>query len=212
MYNGLMRVLHWMKQNDIKKDQIDLTVFDFNLVPRELVNLAVERLKEQASDSCVLLLKSGDRMAFVVDNMLPLVAYGLFEKALYTAYISVRTNYHVWRLKDLKALFLYADRNKLYNLNSKSPNEYPVVVYRGVSGKGQGYRPKGLSWTSDFEKAKWFASFPEERYGKKLDNCRVFKTTIKKRSVYFYTNEREEKEYVCNITSKHPIELVWQKD
>lgn len=69
----------------------------------------------------------------------------------------------------------------------------PVIeVYRGVA---VGRNPKGLSWTMDYENAKWFAG----RFNSGSKKGYIQKATIRKENVLAYFNTRNENEIVANI-------------
>lgn len=63
------------------------------------------------------------------------------------------------------------------------------TIYRGVA---VGRNPKGLSWTQNFEKAKWFS----ERFDREDKKGYIQKATAKKEDVLAYFNTRGEDEIV----------------
>lgn len=65
-----------------------------------------------------------------------------------------------------------------------------VTLYRGVSGDGQ---MDGLSWTTDIEKARWFANRFQSREGRF-----VIEAEIPTSLVLCYTDGRGEKEVVLS--------------
>lgn len=70
--------------------------------------------------------------------------------------------------------------------------EPEIEVYRGVA---VGRNPKGLSWTTDFENAKWFAG----RFNSGSKMGYIQKATVRKENVLAYFNTRSEDEIVANI-------------
>jgi hypothetical protein len=69
----------------------------------------------------------------------------------------------------------------------------PITVYRGLQDKKT--RRKALSWTLDYEVARWFAN----RWSNKASGTgRILKSAIRKSDVYMYTNVRGERETVVN--------------
>jgi len=64
-----------------------------------------------------------------------------------------------------------------------------ITIYRGLQGKKA--KCRGLSWTTDLEKAKWFA----KRFA---FNGNIFQAEISKKDVFFFTDERNEAEVVTN--------------
>ena len=204
-------ITKWSSENNIDKNKINPALFKFIFTPKHQMDDAIRSLQAQDIEGAMYCLESQNRMAFVSDNLSPLIAYGFYEKALFNAYIGTVTNLKYWKLRDLRFMFNLADKDTLYGLGDNFDKEYPLTVYRGICGGGNAYRPRGLSWTTDLEQAKWFATFPQQRYGKKFNNIHVYKTQVSREKIYFCTNGREENEVVCNITPKHKIELVWSE-
>lgn len=73
-----------------------------------------------------------------------------------------------------------------------------IVVYRGVNRKGS---YKGLSWTTDRERAEWFAS-------RWKINSAVYKATIAKADVLACFGERGEEEIVLDSRKLKNIEKL----
>ena len=64
-----------------------------------------------------------------------------------------------------------------------------VTIYRGLMDKKS--KVRGLSWTTDFERAEWFAN----RFNR---GGKIMKADIKKQHIFMFTNDRSEKECVVN--------------
>ena len=75
-----------------------------------------------------------------------------------------------------------------------------LVIYRGVGGKLDLKKAKALSWTTDFEIAKWFAL----RFSK---NGIVFKGIIEHSHIYSYFNR--EKECVVDYKTINLIDQIF---
>jgi hypothetical protein len=149
-----------------------------------------------------------DCLAFVVDNLRSLKIAGLYEEALLDAYFITRVNHHRWELGALQMIFEVADRKVMLGLCEDIPTPLPCTIYRGVSGRGRNRRVRGLSWTLDFEQAKWFAT----RY-KELPSPAVYQYTVKDdRYIYAYSNDRQEQEVVCLLPRHAKPKLVWGTD
>ncbi len=85
----------------------------------------------------------------------------------------------------LRYLFEMCDRNNLRAAGDPLPGFGPFVMYRGIAGIGRQRRPRGLSWTSSLECARWFA----ERSGLQgLANTAVVTITVPDEDVLAYTN------------------------
>lgn len=116
-------------------------------------------------------------------------------------------------LKEIIGWFKRADRTKLMtweeNLelthlrNGGDTNSNILTVYRGVSFDG---KPEGLSWTTDLEKARWFAN----RF--KSDNPKVYKMEIDLMdytdSILAYFSNRGESEVVIDTTRCYNWEVL----
>jgi hypothetical protein len=63
-------------------------------------------------------------------------------------------------------------------------------VYRGVAGYGEHRRVRGISWTGDLERAKWFAA----RWD--LHDPAVYTVTVSKSTLLSYLDQRKEDEYL----------------
>lgn len=92
-------------------------------------------------------------------------------------------------------MFKKADKSVLmtevdYEIYNNLPQS--IRVYRGVA---VGRNPKGISWTNDIEKAKWFAN----RFNKENEVGYVQTTVVDKSQVLAYFDTRNEKELVCDI-------------
>lgn len=97
--------------------------------------------------------------------------------------------------EELIRIFGSADQKYLmteedYKALSEMPEE--ITIYRGCQDKKA--KVKGMSWTTAFEKANWFAT----RWHKGSDAGKVYTAQIKKSDVYMYCTERGEEEVVVN--------------
>ena len=90
-----------------------------------------------------------------------------------------------------KSAFMDKEDLKIYNELSEK-----ITVYRGCGEKGT---VKGFSWTTDKDKAFWFAT----RFSR---SGKVFKAVIPKSGVIAYTNQRGEKEVIVDIKQLSDIE------
>lgn len=104
--------------------------------------------------------------------------------------------------KDFIKFFKMAQKDKLmdsdeYNIYKNLPEE--ITVYRGTGDDAKYFH--GLSWTLDYEKAKWFAT----RWGNK---GRIYKGTIRKDDILAYFLRRDESEAVIDYTKLTNVEEV----
>lgn len=128
----------------------------------------------------------------VMMNAGPLLARGLYERALVEAFHRTRTNNHMHSVASLCALFAHADRARL-RAAEPLPGPGPFAIYRGVGGRGPARRVRGLSWTADIDKARWFA---ERARGWGLADPAVYTATVAEPDVLAYVNAREEQEFI----------------
>jgi hypothetical protein len=124
-------------------------------------------------------------------NAKALQSRGLYELALFDAWPASRTNNRHWPLHELHYMFSRADRSRLLAAGEPLPGAGPFTLYRGVAGMGRARRVRGFSWTADAEQARWFAN----RF-KQLADPTVFQVSVQAQDVLFYTNRREEQEFV----------------
>jgi hypothetical protein len=103
----------------------------------------------------------------------------------------------------VEAVVSLVDREKLRALGDLLPAGPPWTVYRGVAGKRRARRVRGWSWTSDLDRAWWFA----ERFPSFGDPA-VFVATIEREHILFYTDDRNEKEFVLDLPARHPVKRV----
>lgn len=125
-------------------------------------------------------------------------ASGLREAWLMTEFpnadpnLTLAEKVRYFRKADPKILMSKSDYARFLSL----PDE--IVVYRGINRKGS---YKGLSWTTDRERAEWFAS-------RWKINSAVYKATIAKADVLAYFGERDEEEIVLDSRKLKNIEKL----
>jgi hypothetical protein len=167
-----------------------------------LANRALKQKKEQMARA----IANGELMTVVwlherpyrIDALrdyvaMPSVPEADFAKALLQAWTdceNVWQNYDWWvELLSMRKIdwMSYADK-----VDSEAFDALPAVVdiYRGGITS---WEDTPLSWTTDREKAEWFA----RRFGK-VEDANLMKATIEKKHIYFYTNGRSESEVVVD--------------
>lgn len=140
-------------------------------------------------------MEAKNSLAFVFDNMVPLMARGMYEKAVINALTGTRTNNHDWETSVILWMLGMAKPERLREL-FPLPGPGPFTVYRGICGEGAARKPRGLSWSASLDIACWFACFIGERYGWKNYNPAVVKAKVTADEVYAYTDDRGEAEFV----------------
>ena len=180
---------------------------DLNLssVEPQLIELAKSALVENDILKVMGYMPNTRRLVFVIDNYLELKQRGIYEEALFDAYIGTRTNFSRWSFDLIKYLFEKADRGKFFKSGDPLPGDGPFIIYRGISGCGAARRIRGISWTGSMERAIWFA----KRFD--FEKPAVFEATVDKCLVYAYSNERSESEFLCKIPPDLKLMKVWPK-
>lgn len=166
---------------------------DLSCVDGFFIEDALKKWERGREDYILAVMMSNEiELNFVVDNMHRLIARGTYEKCLLSAYISTRTNHSHWHKKNLEMLFMLANKQKLLMAGNKLPDSNEFILYRGVSGTGHKRRIRGISWTSDIDRAKWFANRMAELFG----NPGCYNINVKRNHILAYCNERNENEFL----------------
>jgi len=168
---------------------------NLDLIAPSLRVAAVDALKQ--GDVLGFLIKSErgntDWLAIVGANASALRERGLYEEVLIHAWEGTRTNHASADPMLLERLFASADKAKLRAAGDPLPGPGPFTLYRGVAGVGARRRHHGMSWTSSFDCAAWFAS----RYS--LPDPAVLRVEVEERAVHAYLNGRAEEEFIVAL-------------
>jgi hypothetical protein len=179
--------------------------------------LWLEPIQPDLRDQAVAALEDGDVLAFLncadntaglylVDrNAAQLRARELYEAALLAALTDTRTNNHEWSMRALRQLVERADRARLRACGDPLPGPGPFTLYRGVAGTGAARRVRGLSWTNDLAKARWFAN-RAQLVG--LVDPAVVRTTVAEPDVLACTNDRKEREFIVLLPARTRVVRV----
>ena len=180
--------------------EIDLDSF----VSYEEIEKAEQYREEGDIVSILFTMHWSYTLDFVNYNRLILKDCDLYEEALLTAYTCAKINWSDMSLQDLNLMFSLADRNKLLSSGDPLPDNEPFIIYRGVSGTGSKRRVRGISWTSSFDRAKWFATrFPDQA------NPAVFQLSVLKDDIYAYSNAVSEEEFLIDVGEHLKPIKVW---
>ncbi|MDF1593080.1 MAG: hypothetical protein P1P89_16315 [Desulfobacterales bacterium] len=167
-------------------------------------NMSKEEIEDYVGD--ILVQMPNHRwLEFTFDNFEELHKKGVYERFLLRALTGCRGNNHRWSAWDIELMLDIADRNKLMEAGDPLPGSGPFTVYRGVAGKGPARRLRGISWTSDFDKAVWFA----RRFERFLNKPMVYETVVQREQVLAYNNSRNESEFLCLIPKDQKLRRVW---
>jgi len=128
---------------------------------------------------------------------------GLYERALLTAFVDTRTNNSHWPLDRLRLFFACCDRERLRAAGDPLPGPGPFVLYRGVAGQGARRRLRGLSWSGDLERARWFANRLS------LPRPAVLEVTAEESAILAYVKDRKEQEFVVDLPPTVRPVRVW---
>ena len=146
-----------------------------------------------------------DHLAIVFDNFHALQARGLYEQALLAAWTSPRKNFAGWDIRVLSWMFRKANRVRLRANGHRLPGPGPFTLFRGVSGRGPKRRARGLSWTDDETRARWFA----QRYASQFGNPAVYRIVVPARDVLAFLDDRQEREFVIFPPTKVTQHREW---
>lgn len=180
------------------------TPWNLNLIPDVLRDQAVEAI--DAGDVEGWLSKASNDVStyIVAHNMEPLRERELLERAVVQAMQMIRgNNHHLYGRLD--ALFSGCDRARLLAVGDPLPGVGPWTLYRGVGGLGRARRLRGYSWTADREVAEWFA---RRAHLNGLSAPAVVSATAHAGDVLFYTNAREEREFVLQLPPTAKVTTV----
>jgi hypothetical protein len=164
--------------------------------PEVLRPRASEAFEEKDAAGFLTLTDNELGLQVVADNFLPFQECALYEEALLHAWTGCRTNWCRYDPKVLLKLFAHTDRKRLLALGDPLPGPGPFILYRGVAGT-RFRHVRGLSWTADRDKAKWFA----ERYAD-LGHPAIYQATVPANLVFVRIHDepfgRQEDEFVVN--------------
>lgn len=142
-------------------------------------------------DSVILLIQKPYKLAFL-NRIKQYISMKTFSEWLGEIWVTVENpnmdamisidTLLEWFTEADKTVLMSSDELKTYN---NLPDE--VQIYRGVGEKSN---PKGLSWTLNIEKAKWFA----DRYKKGY----VLTALAKKKDILAYFAGRKEEEVIID--------------
>lgn len=156
------------------------------------------------ADGFLLTASNDFGLDLVWHNIEPLRDARIYERALLTAFFTIRTNNARWPMFALRLLFLIADRKRLLEISDPLPEGERFVLYRGVAGRGNQRRVRGMSWTDDQEQAVWFA----KRFSSSLADPAVYTATVGHSEIYAHINTRKENEYVVVLDKKTKAKKV----
>lgn len=153
-------------------------------------------------EGCLVAMSNMEYMPFLISHLEPLIKNGFYEEILFDALTMPSINLHHVPFQTLRNLLSIANKEKLRSMGDPIPGNGPFVLYRGVSGIGAKRRTRGLSWTLDLDKAKWFST------RLKLEKPMVYEAVISIDQVYAYDNGREEQEFICLINGDHKLKKL----
>lgn len=163
--------------------------------------------KQFAAGNAALMLvtmPNTECLEFVAHNAGALTLRGIYERAVVIAFSDTRTNFAEYPAATVRYVFDMADRRKLLAAGDPLPPGDMYTVYRGVAGTGCQRRLAGPSWTGDAERAKWYA---RRSALASLENPAVLVASVPRREVYYYTNRRDEREFVVFVDSPKRLDI-----
>jgi hypothetical protein len=173
---------------------------DISLVPVD-VRRQVQKYFNDGDGRGIVFLVGKNSLRFVLDNMMALKARGIYEPALVTAYTHAAPNWWNWQLNVLNRMFKQADCAKLLSWGDPLPPGESYALYRGVAGKGKCRHVSGMSWTSDLDKAIWFA-----RRSFQPDPA-VYRTIANREDVCCYLTDRNEDVFILQARRYRRLDI-----
>ena len=171
---------------------------DLHIVPKRMRVKTLDLWNKGDMSGILLRMSSHRHFRFIDDNLFQLYRCGMLEEALVSAYITFNTGLAPFPNRlFLKSLFSFTDIDKLRSLADPLPHEGPFELYRGVVNGGNKDLMRGLSWTGTPEIASSFA-LDYSPFIERKDPA-VFKLVVPIEKIYFYSNDREEDEFVVNV-------------
>ena len=138
---------------------------------------------------------SGTSMYLLTRNWSWFEQRGLHVKALLFAWSNQKVAYQ-WE-DAMRYFILKCDRDELLRCSDPFPEDDSYTLYRGVQGKSN---PRGVSWTTSLDVAKWFAG----------QDGTVYMATVKREDVYARIHEsgRGEHEMLLLLNGDEPLTVV----
>lgn len=178
--------------------------FDLDRIPTGLLGHAHEAIANRSARRLLGLMDNTTTLAFVDDNVEPLLIHGMYEHAFLLGYGGTRTNLAGWPVDVLHELIAYGDWERYRELGDPLPDGDTLTLYRGVSGEGEMRRPNGISWTDSIDVAAWFAM----RFADTLGSPAVYTVEAKREWVATKIDDRDESEYIVTLPGIAQPELA----
>lgn len=176
---------------------------DFSCIPMMFHDRAQEALDARDVVGLLVLASNDYSLQIVYGNVLALRKRGMLEAAFIHAVTGCRVNnHHEYRL--IRSLLSIVDRERLRSAGTPLPGAGPFTLYRGAAGVGAARRVRGYSWTSDLERARWFA----DRFAGHLAQPAVYRTVVPAELVLFHSQDREESEFFVDLPVRHPVKRL----
>ncbi|MGB6497091.1 MAG: hypothetical protein WA853_20475 [Candidatus Acidiferrum sp.] len=145
-------------------------------------------------------------MLLFEENEAEFLRRSLFEKALLTAWgnqkfttIRIDGKWVNWN-SFMRERLLRANRAKLIEHSDPLPSGDALTVFRGVGGREEFQRVRGVSWSLSATVARFFAQ--------DCSRPALYRSTVERSDVFAYINEsgRREKEVLLVLDEKHSVE------
>ena len=150
-------------------------------------------------------LESHEKLQWVYTNLALLKELGGYERFLsdaYTGHNMLMSTYH-FSPATLLRLFQLADKEMLRSHGDPLPDDEFITLYRGVRDVANKASIRSMSWTSNSNTAAWFAEFLNEG-----TEAGVYTATVHVDSVFLYTNDTGEEEYVIEVPKGVKVKRV----
>lgn len=181
---------------------------NLSLINPMLHNQARQALKDGDVDRFFGYADSLASMFLFKHNESEFLRRGLFEKALLCAWSNQKCTTFICNGECvssdpfMRGCLTRANKDKLIEHSDPLPSGDVLTVYRGVSGRGEFRKVRGIAWSLSVTVARSFA-----RYGYRPA---LYRTTVKRSDAFAYINEsgREEQEVLLLLGKRHAVEKL----
>lgn len=169
----------------------------------EYIQMRKDVLRTESSQDVLSMVASHHRMPCMYCCMDYFLSRAGYEECLVAAWTTSKIDNSMLSLNQKLELFDEADLDKLLAAGDPLPPDDSLTIYRGCSGGGKNLNKarEAMSWTLSLDVAEWFAV----RFEKKPV---VYKATISRADVLFYSNQMNEQEVVTVLSDDASIEMI----
>lgn len=170
---------------------------DFSFVEPCLRPHAREDWQNGDALGVVVTVGRGGCLDFVLGNIEPLLARGIYEGAFIHAYVTPKIGAGIQDRYSLELMLLVANPARLLVAGNPLPDGDSFTLYRGVADGADLDAVRRFSWTASPNVASWFAVRSAEQFGGK--DPAVFSLQVERKHVWAFINDRQEQEFIVDV-------------